>query len=57
MDVTLMLKKTYEIGRESGDRYKSATRVSFVRALVLVRRQGRPKHFPQPGEMLRQEMN
>jgi hypothetical protein len=30
--VTLMLTKTYNTGRESGERQKSAKRVSFVRA-------------------------
>jgi len=30
IDVTLMPKKTYNAGRESGERQKSATRVSFV---------------------------
>jgi len=32
IDVTLVLKKTYETGRESGERQKSADRESFVRA-------------------------
>jgi len=32
MDVTLVLKRTYETGRESGERWKSAKRGRFVRA-------------------------